>query len=101
MIELAREASRERLKEYVDLLSSADAAWALERLAGAERKVTEVMLSRPLSIRVDTPLQSLVKFFDDHAIFGAPLVLDDGRLVGVVKRSATREAMAEPEVGIF
>jgi magnesium transporter len=68
-------------------------------LAGAERKLTEVMLSGPLSFRVDTPLQSLVEFFDDHAFFGVPGVLDDDRLVGVVKRSATREAMAEQEVG--
>ena len=68
-------------------------------LADAARKVTEVMLSSPLSVRVDTPLQSLVEFFKDHAFFGVPVVLDDGRLVGVVKRSATREAMTEQEVG--
>jgi magnesium transporter len=66
-------------------------------LAGAERKVTEVMLSSTLSVRVDTSLQSLVEFFRDHAFFGVPVVLDDGRLVGVVKRSATREAMTEQE----
>ena len=68
-------------------------------LAEAERKVTEVMLARPLSVKVDAPLSSLAQFFDDHAFFGVPVVLDDGRLVGIVKRSATREAMTEQEVG--
>ncbi len=68
-------------------------------LAEAERKVTEVMLSRPLSVKVDAPLLSLAEFFNDHAFFGVPVVLDDGRLVGIVKRSATREAVTEQEVG--
>jgi magnesium transporter len=67
-------------------------------LAGAARKVAEVMLSKPLSVQVDTPLESLVEFFADHAFFGVPVVADDGRLVGVVRRSATREAMTEHEV---
>ena len=68
-------------------------------LAESRRKVTEVMLSSPLSVRVDTPLEKLVEFFQDHAYFGVPVVLEDGRLVGVVKRSATREAIAEQEIG--
>ncbi len=68
-------------------------------LAGAERKVTEIMLASPLSVSVDTPLQSLVEFFKDHAFFGVPVVLEDGRLVGVVQRSAITEAVTEQEVG--
>jgi magnesium transporter len=38
MIALAREASRKRLEQYVDSLSSADTAWAFERLDGEERR---------------------------------------------------------------
>ena len=45
MIELARGASRERLEDYVDSLSSADAAWAFERLDGEERRVVLVAMA--------------------------------------------------------
>ena len=41
-------------------------------LAEAERKVTEVMLARPLSVKVDAPLEELAQFFDAHAFFGVP-----------------------------
>ena len=90
--------------QYVYITSAAGELVGVLRLrdvvlADAARKVTEVMLSSPLSVRVDAPLESLVEFFKDHAFFGVPVVLDDGRLVGVVKRSATREAMTEHEVG--
>ena len=90
--------------QYVYVTSAAGVLVGVLRLrdvvlTDAARKVTEVMLSSPLSVRVDTPLESLVEFFADHAFFGVPVVADDGRLVGVVKRSATREARSEQEVG--
>ena len=67
-------------------------------LTQADRKVTDVMLSSPLSVRVDASLESLGEFFREHAFFGVPVVLEDGRLVGIVKRSATREALGDQEV---
>ena len=67
-------------------------------LQPAERRVADVMLSKPLSVGVHDSLQSLLQFFAEHEFFGVPVVLDDGRLVGVVKRSATREAATEQEV---
>ncbi len=66
-------------------------------LARGRRGVRDVMLPRPLSVAVDTPLDELAGFFREHAFFGVP-VLDDGRLVGVVKRSDVREAVGEREV---
>ncbi len=67
-------------------------------LAGSERRVTEVMLSNPLSVRADDSLDSLAGFFREHAFFGVPVVLDDGRLVGVVKRADARDAVSEQQV---
>ncbi len=104
--ELRRNAARysDYEVQYVYITSAAGQLVGVLRLrdvvlAESERKVTEVMLSRPLSVKVDAPLPSLAEFFDDHAFFGVPVVLDDGRLVGIVKRSATREAVIEQEVG--
>jgi len=67
-------------------------------LASDDRRVTEIMLSRPLSVVVDAPLSDLVEFFKEHAFLGVPVVMRDGRLAGVVKRSAIREAMTAQEV---
>ncbi len=67
-------------------------------LAHGHRGVRELMLPEPLSVGVDEPLDRLVDFFREHAFFGVPVVLPDGRLVGVVKRSAVREALGERAV---
>ena len=67
-------------------------------LARADTRVTEVMLSDPLSVAVDAPLESLVHFFREHHLYGVPVLADDGRLVGVVRRSAIREAKTEQVV---
>ncbi len=66
-------------------------------LARSDRRVTDVMISNPLSVGVDATLEDLAEFFREHAFFGVP-VLDDGRLVGIVKRAATREALKDQEV---
>lgn len=67
-------------------------------LAEAGLPVTEVMLTEPLSVPVDAPLESLADFFREHAFFGVPVVAEDGRLVGIVKRAAIRDAVTEHEV---
>ena len=67
-------------------------------LSRSERQVTEVMLSSPLSVGVDEPLEKLVQFFREHKFFGVPVVDGDGRLVGVVRRSEAREAATAQEV---
>ncbi len=104
--ELRRNAARysDYEVQYVYVTSAAGELVGVLRLrdlvlAEAGRRVTQVMLSRPLSVTVDTPLESLAEFFKDHAFFGVPVVAEDGRLVGIVKRSATREAMSDQEVG--
>ena len=69
-------------------------------LAG-RTQVTEVMIPSPLSVRPTRRSTSLAEFFDDHAFFGVPVVLDDGRLVGIVSDRRRREALAEQEVGDY
>ncbi|TWU46979.1 magnesium transporter [Rubripirellula reticaptiva] len=51
-------------------------------------RLTDLMISNPLSVRVDTSLDDLIEFFDDHQFVGVPVVDDLGRLKGVVHREA-------------
>ncbi|MDX1429666.1 MAG: magnesium transporter [Rhodothermales bacterium] len=67
-------------------------------LTRADRRVTDVMIENPLSVRVDSPLARLSEFFTEHPFFGVPVVDEKGTLVGVVKRAATLDAVADQQV---
>ncbi len=54
-------------------------------------KLTAIMVP-PVTIGVDTSLDALEDLFDEHNFFGFPVVEADGRLVGVVSRSAVQDA---------
>lgn len=53
------------------------------------------IMSTPVTVRADAPLDDLRDVFDKHAFLGIPVVEADGRLVGVVSRSAMDEAVLE------
>lgn len=57
-------------------------------------KLTEVM-STPLTVPVDMPLESLRDLFEDNPFLGLPVVEADNRLVGVVSRTAVDTAALE------
>lgn len=63
-------------------------------LTPRHRRIGEVMSPGPLAVRDATALDDLVGFFDEHRFFGAPVVDEAGRLVGVVERSAVDAAVA-------
>jgi len=52
----------------------------------------ELMIGGPLSVAVDTPIEKLREFFDEHKLFGVPVVDAGGRMVGVVLPEAVEEA---------
>jgi magnesium transporter len=56
--------------------------------------LTEIM-SDPLTVAVDTPLDDLLDIFGEHPFLGLPVVEADGRLVGVVSRAAVNYAALE------
>ncbi len=58
------------------------------------QKLPDIMVT-PLTVTVDTMLDDLVDLFDEHPFVGFPVVEADGRLAGVVLRTAIAEAMAE------
>jgi len=56
----------------------------------SERLAT--IMVQPVTIGVDTTLDALQDLFDKHNFFGLPVVEADGRLVGVVSRTAVHDA---------
>jgi len=57
-------------------------------------RLTEIM-STPLTVPVTTPLDRLQDIFEDNPFLGLPVVEADGRLVGVVSRTAVNAAALE------
>ena len=69
---------------------------SLRGLLTAKRRalLSEFMVT-PITVHVDMPLDDLRNIFDKYPFLGVPVVEDDGRLVGVVSRSAVDEAALE------
>ncbi len=57
-------------------------------------RLTKIMVP-PVTVGVDTSLDALQDLFDEYSFFGLPVVEADGRLVGVVSRSAVDDAALE------
>ncbi len=53
------------------------------------------MIKTPLKVGVDATMNALRQFFDEHKLFGVPVVDHDDRLVGVVLAEAVEEASRE------
>ncbi len=57
-------------------------------LAEDEATAGELMIQQPLTLPVETPIADLDEFFDEHPFLGVPVVDSEGRLLGVVTRTA-------------
>lgn len=64
-------------------------------LSKADKDLTSVMITNPLYVLVDTPLEELEQIFDRYTFVGLPVTDGAGRLVGVVLRSDLEEALGE------
>ena len=69
---------------------------SLRGLLTAKRsaKLTSIMVN-PLTVNVSATLDELQDLFDEYDFLGLPVVESDGRLVGVVSRSAVNAAALE------
>jgi magnesium transporter len=69
---------------------------SLRGLLTAKRSalLTTIMVP-PLTVSVDTPLETLEDIFDEHPFLGVPVTDAAGVLVGVVSRSAVADAVLE------
>ncbi|MCG6912129.1 MAG: magnesium transporter, partial [Deltaproteobacteria bacterium] len=66
-----------------------------------ESLLSQVMISSPLSVSDKASLKELEEFFDEHHLFGVPVVDDQRRLVGVVLPDAVEEAVNERKTKTF
>jgi magnesium transporter len=62
-------------------------------LSPAHTPLRSIMLPDPLRVPDNAPLDLLKRFFDEHPLFGVPVVTDDDHLVGIVRRVAVEEAL--------
>jgi magnesium transporter len=60
-----------------------------------------IMIRNPLKLTVESRLDELREFFEDHDLFGAPVVNPDGHLLGVVLPESVEEARRERTVRQF
>lgn len=64
-------------------------------LGRSAARLDEIMIPAPLAVTDRAELAELEDVFDRHSFVAVPVVADDGRLLGVVRRSALEEALAE------
>jgi magnesium transporter len=64
-------------------------------LADPSRELRQMMTRHPLAVSVSADLLELQDFFAQHQFVGVPVSNDAGELVGVVRRSAVEEALAD------
>lgn len=66
-----------------------------------ETKLAQIMVSSPLRVSDKAPLKILQEFFEEHRLFGVPVVDDAENLIGVVLPSAVEEAINKQKTKTF
>ncbi len=66
-----------------------------------ETRLTQVMIASPLCVSHHASLKALEEFFEEHHLFGVPVVDDGQRMVGVVLPSAVEEAVNRRKTKTF
>ena len=66
-----------------------------------DTRLTQVMISSPLCVSDKASLKELEDFFEEHHLFGVPVVNDGRQLVGVVLPSAVEEAINKGKTKTF
>lgn len=63
--------------------------------------LANLMIPSPLTIAHKAPLRELEDFFDEHHLFGVPVVDDDQRMVGVILSRDVEEALRKRKIKAF
>jgi len=66
-----------------------------------ETRLDQIMISSPLRVSDNASLRQLQEFFEEHHLFGVPVVDDDQRLIGVVLPKAIEEAINKRKTTTF
>ena len=65
------------------------------------KRLGDIMIPSPWSVSDTTPLNELKSFFEEHKLFGVPVVDDNQRLVGVVQPRAVEEESSKQKTKVF
>ena len=63
-------------------------------LRAIDANLKDIMIPNPIRAHVDARLEALQATFERHALFGLPVVDDDGVFLGLVRRAAVEAALA-------
>ena len=66
-----------------------------------ETRLVDIMISSPLRISDKASLKELGEFFEEHYLFGAPVVDSEQRLIGVIQPDAVEEAVSKQKTKTF
>ena len=66
-----------------------------------ETKLDQIMIPSPLKVTDKTSLRELQEFFEEHHLFGVPVVDDKQRLIGVVLPRFVQEALNKQKTKNF
>ena len=64
-------------------------------LARRGKPVHEMMIESPRCVKVTDTIEQLEDFFERHYFYAVPVVDEGGRLLGIARRAAVEEALAE------
>ena len=59
------------------------------------QKAREIMIREPITVQANTPVNELEALFEEYHFLGLPVVDPQGRLLGIVDREASAEALQE------
>lgn len=70
-------------------------------LARYDRKMSEIMVVNPIYVLADTTLEELDDYFERWTFWNVPVTDEEGKVIGVVRRSLVEEALAEEHEKTF
>lgn len=70
-------------------------------LAPYDKKLSEIMVVNPIYVLPDTTIEELDDYFERWTFWNVPVADDEGKVIGVVRRSLVEEALAEEHEKAF
>ena len=70
-------------------------------LARADKRLGEIMIVNPIYVPADTAVEELDDFFERWTFWDVPVTDEEGRMIGLVRRSSVEEAMTEEQEKAF
>lgn len=70
-------------------------------LTPVNKTLRDIMIVNPVYVLVDTPLEEIEELFDRYPFWVVPVVNEDGRIVGIVRKVEAEEALSEQQEKTF